>query len=87
MARKSSDGEDATPETNIRPLLKFKDVLKLVRLHRSTVERLIAAGKFPEPRRPTGAGGVRFWEEDEIIAWRDAYGQPNGPRTRPWNRK
>jgi predicted DNA-binding transcriptional regulator AlpA len=84
MARKS-DGEDETPASNIRPMLKFKDVLKVVRLHRSTVERMIADGKFPKPRRPTG--GIRFWSEAEIIAWRETYGQPRGPRTRPWNRK
>jgi predicted DNA-binding transcriptional regulator AlpA len=85
MPRKA-DGADETPASNIRPLLRLKEVLKLVRLHRSTVERLIASGKFPEPRRPTGAGGIRFWDEDEVVAWREAY-DPTGPRARPWERK
>lgn len=51
-------------------LLKLTDVTKATSLGRSTIYRKISEGTFPPPLQ-LSAGCVR-WNEDDLIAWRDA---------------
>jgi predicted DNA-binding transcriptional regulator AlpA len=51
-------------------LLRLDDVLKATGLSRMTIEREMAAGRFPRAVYPTQA--TRAWRSDEIAAWIDA---------------
>lgn len=51
-------------------LLRLPEVLSLTGLSRATLERLILAGDFPMPVRPTPC--TRAWRSDEVAAWIDA---------------
>lgn len=48
-------------------LLRQPEVLSRVSLSRMTIEREIAAGRFPRPIYPTLA--TKAWRSDEIDAW------------------
>lgn len=48
-------------------LLRQPEVLAVVGLSRMTIEREIAAGRFPRPIYPTPA--TKAWRSDEIEAW------------------
>jgi prophage regulatory protein len=51
-------------------LLKMKDVARETSLHRATIYRRVAEGKFPSPV-PIGGGRVA-WPERDIEAWKDS---------------
>ena len=58
-------------------LCRLPEVTERVALSHDTIEREIAAGRFPAPYYPTKA--VRVWRSDEIDAWIEAL--PREPRT------
>jgi predicted DNA-binding transcriptional regulator AlpA len=72
------------PKARDRELIKLRELQKLVPVDAATLWRWLKAEKFPQPVRPTGS--IRFWYKDEVLAWR-ARNEPQGPRSRPWNRK
>ena len=49
---------------------EFEQLLELIPVSRSTIERLIKAGKFP-PKHEISARRL-VWYADEIVAWQDA---------------
>lgn len=51
-------------------LLRFPEVVKLTGLSRSTIDRQVAAGKFPRPVYPTQC--TTAWRSDELDAWIEA---------------
>jgi prophage regulatory protein len=54
----------------LRPMLSMKQVLKIVPVSRSTLARMVDAGRFP---KPFPLSEVRVaWFEDEVIAWQAA---------------
>jgi len=55
---------------NLRPMLSMKQVLKNVPVSRSTLARMMDAGKFPKSR--SLSDGRVAWFEDEVIAWQEA---------------
>jgi prophage regulatory protein len=61
-------GEAEKPQ--FRPMLSMKQVLKIVPVSRSTLGRMINAGRFPKSH-PLSDGRVA-WFEDEIIAWQES---------------
>jgi prophage regulatory protein len=64
----TSDNEKAAPK--LRPMLSMRQVLKVVPVSRSTLSRMMDAGRFPKSR--TLSDGRVAWFEDEIIAWQTA---------------
>ena len=55
----------------VHPLLyRLKDLTVLVSLSRMTIEREIAAGRFPAPIILTAC--TKAWRHDDISAWLDA---------------
>jgi prophage regulatory protein len=59
------DNEKEAPK--LRPMLSMKQVLRIVPVSRSTLDRMEAAGRFPKRLRLTT---VRVaWFEDEVLAW------------------
>jgi len=56
--------------SNMKKLLKIKDVLMHVPVSRSQLYAMVAAGKFPRPIHLGGSGA--FWIEDELVAWMDS---------------
>lgn len=58
----------------MQPILRIQDVIAVTRLSRSTIYRLIQAGKFPRPIKLTErASGWRYeaveeWLRDRISA-------------------
>jgi predicted DNA-binding transcriptional regulator AlpA len=87
-ARKREEEDSGDPREARR--IKIEGVLKLVPLHRNTINRLVKSKKFPQPTRPNGT--VRFWSEAEVLAWCEnnvsgGASWPRGPRHRQWNRK
>lgn len=56
--------------------LKMAEVVRETSLHRATIYRRIAEGRFPQP---VSVGGGRVaWREADIESWKDhpAYGAP-----------
>ncbi len=51
-------------------LIRLKEVRQLTSLSTSTVYRLIAAGKFPQPVKLSERASA--WPEAEVRAWIDA---------------
>jgi predicted DNA-binding transcriptional regulator AlpA len=83
---RQTEGDSDAPR-NIRRMLTIDEVVRLVGLHRNTIDRYVKLEKFPQPVRPTGTVKWRRWYEDEVLAWRDGNWPIGGPRARPWNRK
>jgi prophage regulatory protein len=48
-------------------LLRQPELIAVVGLSRMTIEREIAAGRFPRPIYPTPA--TKAWRSDEVDAW------------------
>lgn len=56
--------KDPAPDpSSLRPLLTIRDLSKLLKLHRRTIARLCAAGRFP---RPMKVGGSSRWKRTDI---------------------
>jgi prophage regulatory protein len=51
-------------------MLSMRQVLKIVPVSRSTLSRMIAAGRFPKSM--SLSDGRVAWFEDEIIAWQES---------------
>jgi len=69
---------------NQEALLRLPEVARRVGLGRSTIDRMIRAGRFPRPRR-IGQSAVA-WLQSEIVAWmveRPAVGTQSGTPGRP----
>ena len=60
-------GEDASRETDIKRVLRLKEVRHKTGLGRSTIYRWMDEGKFPKPVR-LGARSVA-WIEHEVDEW------------------
>jgi prophage regulatory protein len=56
-----------TDTPQLRAMLSMKQVLRIVPVSRSTLERMVAAGRFPKSH--TLSVGRVAWFEDEVIAW------------------
>jgi predicted DNA-binding transcriptional regulator AlpA len=67
--------------------MKSGEVLGILNVHRNTLARWVKQKRFPAPVRPSGT--VRFWDRQEVLAWKAQDQRPaaRGPRGRPWNRK
>lgn len=79
---KKLDGRRRTPDPP--EMLKLAAVIKLVGLHRNTIDRLVKQQHFPQPTRPNGT--IRQWHKDEVLEWREAnrvYTRTRGPRIKP----
>ena len=50
-------------------LMRLREVLRLVPVHRNTLAKWIDAGLFPAPVR---LGARRAWDRAEVTAWIDA---------------
>lgn len=53
--------------TDTLRLYRLPDVIERTGLSRMTIEREIAAGRFPKPVYPTQA--TKAWRSDELQAW------------------
>jgi prophage regulatory protein len=60
-----NDNEKEAPK--LRPMLSMKQVLKIVPVSRSTLGRMMDAGRFPKSHWLSD--GRVAWFEDEVIAW------------------
>jgi prophage regulatory protein len=60
----------ADDKPKLRPMLSMKQVLNIVPVSRSTLSRMIDAGRFP--RSVSLSDGRVAWFEDEIIAWQES---------------
>jgi len=49
-------------------LVRMRELQTLVGLGRSTIHRLIAKGRFPEPLHPLG-NHIAAWRYSEVSAW------------------
>ena len=58
-------------------MLRLPDVLEIINLERSHVYRLIAAGKFPKPRKI--GRRTRRWNLDWILAWIESLPEASYP--------
>ena len=58
-------------------MLRLPDVLEIINLERSHVYRLIAAGKFPKPRKI--GPRTRRWTLDSILPWIDSLPEASYP--------
>ena len=54
----------------VRRMLTLEEVLKIVRVHRSTLFRMEKLGQFPQSVYISE--NRRMWFEDEVIAWQKA---------------
>lgn len=66
-------------------LLNQKEVIEIVRLSRSTIYRMVKAGKFPEPIYPTT--NRKFWFEEDIWDWLNAVNEFDPKRRRGKGRR
>jgi prophage regulatory protein len=62
-------------------LLKLTEVTRATSLGRSTIYRRIGEGTFPAPLQ-LSPGCVR-WDEEDIIAWRQALPKTANTNTKP----
>jgi predicted DNA-binding transcriptional regulator AlpA len=60
----------ATETTSPDRFLRLKDVLQVVPLGRSTVWKMVAEGKFPQPVKLTPR--TTAWRESEVLRWMDS---------------
>jgi prophage regulatory protein len=74
--RKEAETENLAPD-KLRPrrMLSEKQILELVPISRTTLFRMMKAGRFPKatyisPNR-------RCWFESEVVAWQQAIGERN----------
>jgi predicted DNA-binding transcriptional regulator AlpA len=51
-------------------LVDSRDILKLIPIHRATLNAWIRAGQFPAPLKLPGS--KRFWRRSTVLAWLDA---------------
>jgi excisionase family DNA binding protein len=56
----------ADPAPERLQLLRLADVCRLLRVHRSTIWRLIQAGEFPAGCR---IRGLLLWRASDVAAW------------------
>jgi len=49
-------------------LVRMRELQRLVGLARSTIHRLVAQGRFPQPVHPLG-NKVAAWRMSEVSAW------------------
>jgi prophage regulatory protein len=81
VQRQQIQNEDGAPEKPIpRRMLNEKQVLEIVPVSRTTLYRMIKAGRFPKPIYISP--NRRVWFEDEIIAWQNAVDEFNPNRGR-----
>lgn len=52
---------------SMAPMLRIRDVARILTVGVRTLERLIADGKFPAPDRR--AGCIRIWRPETVQAW------------------
>jgi prophage regulatory protein len=66
----SMEDRAALGEPRLRRMINEKEVLEIVRVGRSTLWRMVKAGKFPKPKHI--ATNRRVWFLDEVIAWQNS---------------
>jgi predicted DNA-binding transcriptional regulator AlpA len=59
-------------EKRYRRLLRRRQVLELIGMGRTALNRAVADGRFPPPIVLFEGGRVLVWDEDEVLAWLDA---------------
>jgi predicted DNA-binding transcriptional regulator AlpA len=70
-ANQEAEIEDGAPaKSGLRRMLNEAQVLEIVPVSRTTLYRMIKAGRFPKPIYISP--NRRVWFEDEIIAWQNA---------------
>ena len=62
------------PRITEERLVDSRDVLKLIPIHRATLNAWIRAGQFPAPLKLPGA--KRFWRLSTVLAWIHASDKP-----------
>jgi predicted DNA-binding transcriptional regulator AlpA len=60
-----------TYETTLDPLLHIRDVERITSLSRTSITRLMAAGRFPEAVRLSERGRVA-WRSSDVMAWNES---------------
>jgi len=55
------------PAEALRPMIRMQEIVKIIRVHRSTIYRWMERDQFPRPIN-LGDGVIAFYE-DEVIAW------------------
>ena len=79
--RQEAETEDSAPDrSRPRRMLNEAQVLEIVPVSRTTLYRMIKAGRFPKPIYISP--NRRVWFEDEIIAWQYAVDEFNPNRGR-----
>jgi prophage regulatory protein len=56
------------PPKNVERLVRMRELNRLVGLGRSTIHRLVAQGRFPEPLHPFG-NRIAAWRYSEVARW------------------
>lgn len=75
-----ADAQPVVLPPGARPMMTVDQVLALVPVSRSTLDRMVEQGRFPEP---VDLSDNRIaWFADEVIAWQNALSRKGG-RARP----
>jgi excisionase family DNA binding protein len=62
-----------TNQVQIEPLtMSMRQVISMVQLCRSTIEKMVARGEFPRPRK---VGGKILFDRAEVVAWWERQGE------------
>jgi predicted DNA-binding transcriptional regulator AlpA len=52
-----------------RKLLRRKQVLQLIQMGRTALDRAVREGRFPQPITVFEGGRVIAWDEQEVLNW------------------
>ncbi|MDD1520022.1 MULTISPECIES: helix-turn-helix transcriptional regulator [Bradyrhizobium] len=66
-------------------IINEKEVLEIIRLSRTTLYRLVKAGKFPQPTYVSE--NRKTWRDDEVYSWYETVDARNPNRRRGKGRR